>query len=95
MAHRCAARFLAAGGGLSDAGDIAGAVELNVATWLGPEASQATRERVRLMQRRAFEVLLAAPEQDEPADVAVDLGAITAPSLIVSGGKDLPDFGGC
>jgi 3-oxoadipate enol-lactonase len=63
-----------------------------VATWLGPQASQATRERVRLMQRRAFEVQLAAPEQDEPADVAVDLGAITAPSLIVSGGKDLPDF---
>ena len=79
-------------GELIDAGDIAGAVELNVATWLGPEASQATRERVRLMQRRALEVQLAAPEQYEPADVAVVLGAITAPSLIVSGGKDLPDF---
>jgi pimeloyl-ACP methyl ester carboxylesterase len=77
---------------VAGASDIAGAVELNVATWLGPQASQATRERVRLMQRRAFEVQLAAPEQDEPADVAVDLGAITAPSLIVSGGKDLPDF---
>lgn len=34
---------------LIEAGDIAGAVELNVATWLGPQASQATRERVRLM----------------------------------------------
>src|SRR5271169_595287 len=67
-------------------------VELNVATWLGPQASQATRERVRLMQRRALEVQLAAPEQYEPAEVAVDLGAITAPSLIVSGGQDLPDF---
>jgi 3-oxoadipate enol-lactonase len=78
-------------GELIEAGDIAGAVELNVATWLGPEASQATRERVRLMQRRAFEVQLAAPEY-EPADVAVDLGVITAPSLVVSGAKDLPDF---
>ena len=79
-------------GELIEAGDIAGAVELNVATWLGPPASQATRERVRLMQRRAFEVQLAAPEQYESAEVAVDLGAITAPALVVSGGKDLPDF---
>ncbi|HTA00901.1 MAG TPA: alpha/beta hydrolase, partial [Streptosporangiaceae bacterium] len=68
------------------------AVELNVATWLGPQASEATRERVRLMQRRAFEVQLAATEEYESADVAVDLGAITAPSLVVSGGLDLPDF---
>ena len=79
-------------GELIEAGDMAGAVELNVATWLGPQASQATRERVRLMQRRAFEVQLAAPEEYESADVAVDLGAITAPSLVVSGGLDLPDF---
>jgi 3-oxoadipate enol-lactonase len=63
-----------------------------VATWLGPQASQATRERVRLMQRRALEVQLAAPEQYESAEVAVDLGAITAPALVVSGGQDLPDF---
>lgn len=79
-------------GELIDAGDIAGAVELNVATWLGPEAGQATRERVRLMQRHAFDVQLAAPQEYEPAEVAVDLGAITAASLVVSGAKDLPDF---
>ncbi len=76
---------------LIEAGDIAGAVELNVATWLGPEAGEAARERVRLMQQHAFEVQLAAPEV-EPTEVAVDLRAITAPSLVVSGGKDLPDF---
>lgn len=79
-------------GELIDAGDIAGAVELNVATWLGPEASEATRERVRLMQRHAFEMQLAAPQQYQPAEVAVDLSAITAASLVVSGAKDLPDF---
>jgi 3-oxoadipate enol-lactonase len=79
-------------GELIDAGDIAGAVELNVATWIGPEASEPARERVRLMQRHAFEVQLAAPEEYEPAEVAVDLGAITAPSLVISGAKDLPDF---
>ena len=60
LAHRCAARFWQREGELIDAGDIAGAAELNVATWLGPEASQATRERVRLMQRHALEVQLAA-----------------------------------
>ena len=47
-------------GEMIDADDIAGAAELNVATWLGTEASQATRERVRLMQRHALEVQLAA-----------------------------------
>jgi len=79
-------------GELIEAGDIAGAVELNVATWLGPEADEATRDRVRLMQGQAFEVMLAAPEEYEPIEVAVDLSAITAPSLVVSGAKDLPDF---
>jgi len=48
---------------------------------------------VRLMQRHAFDVQLAAPEECEPTGVAVDLHAITAPSLVVSGEKDLPDFG--
>ncbi len=79
---------------LLEAGDVAGATELNVATFLGPEASPATRERVRLMQRHAFDVQLAADEDEpvEQAEVAVDLGAITAPSLVVSGAMDLPDF---
>ena len=80
-------------GELIDAGDIAGAAGLNVATWLGPEASRATRDRVRLMQRHALEGQLAAPQEYEPAEVAVDLGAITAARLVVSGAKDLPDFG--
>ena len=78
-------RFWHRKGELIDAGDIAGATELNVATWLGPEASEPTRERVRQMQRHAFDVQLAAPEEYEPAEVAVDLRAITAPSLVVSG----------
>ena len=63
-----------------------------MATWLGPEADQQTRDRVRGMQRHAFEVQRAAPGQSEPAEVAVDLRAITAPSLVASGAKDLPDF---
>ncbi|MFJ6634565.1 alpha/beta fold hydrolase [Streptomyces sp. NPDC091376] len=47
---------------LIEADDLRGAVELNVTTWLGPEATEAVRERVRAMQRHAFEVQLAADE---------------------------------
>ncbi|MFD7613617.1 alpha/beta fold hydrolase [Streptomyces sp. NPDC059828] len=45
---------------LLEADDVDGAVELNVDTWLGPEADELVRERVRGMQRHAFEVQLAA-----------------------------------
>jgi 3-oxoadipate enol-lactonase len=104
---------------LLEAGDVAGATELNVATFLGAEASEATRERVRLMQRHAFEIQLAAEQEARPAgeasdagearqageagpaeeageageaELALALGAVAAPSLIVSGARDLPDF---
>ena len=73
------------------AGDLDGAVELNVRTFLGPEAGEEVRERVRRMQRHAFEVQLAA-EEDFEVEVEVDLALITAPCLAVSGGHDLQDF---
>ncbi|WP_305783596.1 alpha/beta fold hydrolase [Symbioplanes lichenis] len=76
---------------LLEAGDVAAATELNVRTWLGPEATEAVRDKLREMQRHAFEVQLAAPEV-APVRVAVDLAAITAPALLVSGAYDLPDF---
>lgn len=77
---------------LIEAGDIAGAVELNVETWLGPEADDAVREQVRRMQRRAFDVQLAAAEEFAPTEAEVNLSLITAPCLAMSGGHDLPDF---
>ena len=89
---------------LLEAGDVAGATELNVATFLGAEASEDTREQVRLMQRHAFDVQLAAEQQAGEADGEEDAGgageeedvvalsAVAAPSLIVSGARDLPDF---
>lgn len=82
---------------LLESGDVDGAVELNVETWLGPEADEATRDLVRRMQRRAFDIQLSAPLPEEPDDTEApppdaDLHAITAPSLVVSGAKDLPDF---
>ncbi|MFI6046633.1 alpha/beta fold hydrolase [Nocardia sp. NPDC051321] len=77
---------------LLDAGDIAGAVELNVATWLGPDADAEMREAVRRMQRRAFELQLAADDAPGRRQVEFDLSAISAPVLAVSGEHDLPDF---
>jgi 3-oxoadipate enol-lactonase len=75
-----------------EAGDVDGAVEVNVEAFVGPEASPATRELVRVMQRHAFDVQLAADVEYPPTDVPFHLEDITAPTLIVSGDKDLPDF---
>jgi pimeloyl-ACP methyl ester carboxylesterase len=63
-----------------------------VATWVGPEASAATRDRVRLMQRHAFEVQLAATDVPPSHRTEPDLDAITAPALLVAGAHDLTDF---
>jgi 3-oxoadipate enol-lactonase len=76
-----------------ESGQIDAAVDLNVATFLGPEASADSREHVRMMQRRAFDVQLAALEEQPPIDVDFSLSSITAPSLVISGAKDLPEFG--
>ena len=80
---------------LLESGDVEGAVELNVRTFLGPDADERTRERLAGMQRRAFEVQLAAEEQDPPPAprrVQVDPSAIAVPTVVVSGARDLDLF---
>ncbi len=80
---------------LLEAGDIEGAVDLNVVTWLGPDADEATVELVRSMQRRAFDVQIPAdawPDPPEPTDADIDLAAITAATLVVSGDLDMDHF---
>jgi pimeloyl-ACP methyl ester carboxylesterase len=77
---------------LLEAADLDGATDLNVRTWVGPEADEATREKVRQMQRHAFEVQLAGGDDVEPIRVETDLRAITARTLVVTGAHDLPDF---
>jgi pimeloyl-ACP methyl ester carboxylesterase len=79
---------------LLEAGDVAGAVELNLETWLGPEADPATREKVATMQRHAFEVQLAAPPAAEVLDPPYDVSAIAVSTLVVSGSHDLADLRG-
>src|SRR4051794_316535 len=78
---------------LLESGDVAGAVELNVETFLRPEASTATRALVREMQRTAFEVQLAAGD-DVPREPGppIDLTRATMPAYVVSGARDLDYF---
>ncbi|WP_108494247.1 alpha/beta fold hydrolase [Promicromonospora sp. AC04] len=92
-ATRSLQRFARREDALLEAGDIEGATELNVATWLGPDADDEARELVRTMQRHAFQVQLGAGEDiHQEAGPEIDLEAITARTLIVSGGQDLDHF---
>jgi len=92
-ATRSLQRFARREDALLEAGDVAGATELNVATWLGPDADDDARELVRTMQRHAFDVQLGAGEDiQQGAGPAIDLGAVTARTLVVSGGQDLDHF---
>ncbi len=78
-----------------EAGDVDGAVELNVSTWLGPDADDTARAQVRQMQRRAFDVQIPAdewPDPPHPASVEPDLAAVEVPTMVVSGGHDLDFF---
>jgi pimeloyl-ACP methyl ester carboxylesterase len=88
-------RFGVAEDALLEAGDLDGAVELNVRTWLGPEATAQVADLVRSMQRRAFDVQLAADEApDPPVDewATLDPSAIHAPTIVVTGDQDLDWF---
>jgi pimeloyl-ACP methyl ester carboxylesterase len=80
---------------LFEAGDIAGATELNVRTWLSRDAPQEARELVSEAQRHAFEVQLAADnatEPSEPEQISIDPARIDAPTLVVGGGYDMDRF---
>lgn len=92
-ATRSLQRFARREDALLDAGDVDGATELNVATWLGPEADDAARTLLRTMQHHAFEVQLGAGDDiHQDPGPEIDLGAITARTLVVSGGQDLDHF---
>jgi 3-oxoadipate enol-lactonase len=82
-------------------GDLDAAVEVNLRMWVDgrrlPGAVDPTvRERVREMQRRAFELQVPVWDQaDEEAltpDVGARLGEIGAPALVVVGEDDVTDL---
>ena len=77
---------------LLNAGDIDGAVALNVDVWLAPDASGAVRESVRVMQRRALDLQLTEPEHPGPDQIEVDPSTIDVPALVVIGEQDFDHF---
>jgi pimeloyl-ACP methyl ester carboxylesterase len=84
--------FWAEENALVEAGDVDGATDLNVRTWLGPDADRAARDLVRRMQRDALVAQLAAGDVD-PRELPVDLVAITARTTVLVGAHDFPFFG--
>jgi pimeloyl-ACP methyl ester carboxylesterase len=79
-------------GRLVTAGDVGGATDLMVRTWLGPDADEAARELVRDMQRRAYDVQLAAGDDVDDRELEVDLSRLTMPTTVAFGGHDLDFF---
>jgi pimeloyl-ACP methyl ester carboxylesterase len=87
---------------LLDSGDVAGATQLNVRLWVdgpnrGPDPQrESVRERVAMMQQRAFEIQVPAyesepsPGPEDPVNVRLD--EIAAPTLVLAGDADAPDF---
>ena len=77
---------------LLEAGDVDGATDLNVRTWLGPEADEQAHELLRLMQKRAFDVQLAAGDDVENEDYEIRPELLTMPVKLFSGAHDLQFF---
>ncbi|GAA4935650.1 pimeloyl-ACP methyl ester carboxylesterase [Nonomuraea thailandensis] len=76
---------------LVEAGDLAGAAQLMVDRWLGPDAGEDAKRAVHEMQVRAYELQLAEGVVG-PVKPEVDLAAVTMPCLAVSGAHDAADF---
>lgn len=78
-------------GRLLEAGDIDGATELNVATWLGPDADDDARILVRTMQRAAFDHQLAAGDVDD-RELPVIPEVLVMPVTMIVGAHDFDFF---
>jgi 3-oxoadipate enol-lactonase len=76
---------------LLEAGDVDGATELNVATWLGRYADTDARILVRTMQRAAFEHQLAAGDVDD-RDLPVTPEVLVMPVVAIVGAHDFDFF---
>lgn len=85
-----------------ESGDLDGAVETNLQTWVdGPDRSPddvpaGLRSRVGEMQRRAFELQLPVWELAEDVltveNLAERIGEVAVPTLVISGSLDVPDM---
>ena len=78
-------------GRLLDAGDVDGATELNVGTWLGPDADDDARTLVRTMQRAAFDHQLAAGDVHD-RELPVLPEVLAMPVTMIVGARDFDFF---
>lgn len=76
---------------LIEAGDSAGATNLTVTRWIGPDATDEARELLRTMQQRAYDLQLPAGDVDNE-EWPVTPETITAPTLLVTGAHDFRFF---
>jgi pimeloyl-ACP methyl ester carboxylesterase len=79
---------------LLEAGDRDGATELMVRRWIGPEADDDARELLRTMQKRAYDVQLAAGDVDNE-EWPVEPEKISAPVRLITGAHDFRFFTDC
>lgn len=79
---------------LLEAGDVDGATDLMVRSWIGPEADDDARELLRAMQKRAYELQLAAGDVDNE-EYAVEPDKLTMPVRLITGAHDFEFFANC
>jgi 3-oxoadipate enol-lactonase len=71
-----------------EAGDLAGATEINLEFWVDPKH----RDEVRPQQRRAAELQSAHEEPEVQWPEMPPLSSLLVPTLVVVGADDKPDF---
>jgi len=81
-------------GRLMDAGDIDGATDLMVRSWLGPEADDEAKQLLHTMQKRAFELQVPAGEVDNE-EYELEPAKISAPVRLITGAHDFEWFSNC
>ncbi|WP_405071205.1 alpha/beta hydrolase [Kribbella sp. NBC_01510] len=80
---------------LIEAADVDGATDLMVRSWIGPDADDDARELLRTMQKRAYELQLAAGDDVENEEYAVEPEKISAPVRLITGAHDFQFFANC
>lgn len=83
--------FWRAEAALLEAGELDAAADVNVATFLGPDAAEDARALLWRMQRGILQHQADAGEV-EAGELPVDLGRLTMPVTVVTGALDLPFF---
>ena len=80
---------------LLEAGNVDAATDLMVRSWIGPEGADDARELLHTMQKRAYELQIAAGDDVENEEYAVEPEKISAPVRLITGAHDFQFFANC